>query len=266
MATVAEVTARYENFLLPVLAPRDGVCGTCKRSILSGWTLCYQCNEHLRLPRKANVVVPIALAVKGEQWTHELSSYKNSPRDSVRAALGTGVGAVLWRWLENHETCIAECADVEEFPIVAAVPSTRGREPHPLSLILTHTVKPTADRYADLLRPNPNYPSGSRDARADRYLVGERLSGEPVLLIDDQWTSGGHAQSAACALKLAGAGPVAVVALGRHFDRRPERHDYREAAEAYYRAARSQEWSWDACCLCNPHVDQARRLDSAPDV
>lgn len=72
------------------------------------------------------------------------------------------------------------------------------------------------------------------------------------MLIDDQWTSGGHAQSAATALKLAGSEPVAVVSLGRHFDRRPDREDYREAAENCYRAAHTQGWSWTACCLCGP--------------
>lgn len=169
--------------------------------------------------------------------------------------MAVGIGAVLWRWLGNHETCIENHIGADEFPIVTAVPSTRAREDHPLPRILTGIVKPTSGRYVDLLRPNPDYPPGSRDARPDRYSVDRQLSGEPVLLIDDQWTSGGHAQSAACALKIAGAGSVAVVALGRHFDRRPEREDYRDAAEAYYRTAREQGWSWTSCCLCGQHPE-----------
>ena len=200
-------------------------------------------------------MAPIALAVKDEQWAHELSSYKNSPRPAVRDTLAVGIGAVLWRWLGNHETCLEDHAGAGEFPIVTAVPSTRQREHHPLPRILSEIVKPTADRYIDLLRPNSDYSQGSREARPDRYHVDRRMGGEPVLLVDDQWTSGGHAQSAAYALKLAGAGPVAVVALGRHFDRRPERVDYREAAERYYRAAHAQGWSWDTCCLCGSQGD-----------
>jgi hypothetical protein len=39
-----------------------------------------------------------------------------------------------------------------------------------------------------------------------------------VLLADDTWVSGGSAQSAAVALKLAGAARVAIVVLGRHLD------------------------------------------------
>jgi hypothetical protein len=254
VTTVGEVTARYENFLLPVLTPRDGVCAICKTAVLPGWVRCYRCNAQLGvLSQTADVVAPIALAVKHEQWAHELSSYKNSSNRSARASMAVGLGAVLWRWLDTHETCVQKQAGAYEFPLVAAIPSTRGRSYHPLPGILKDIVKPISDRYVDLLVPNPKYPSGSRDAHDDRYVVSMRLSGEPILLVDDQWTSGGHAQSAAAALKLAGSGAVAVVSLGRHFDRRPTRDDYREAAESYYRAARAQGWSWANCCLYEQH-------------
>ncbi|HVT69016.1 MAG TPA: hypothetical protein VHF26_14795, partial [Trebonia sp.] len=42
------------------------------------------------------------------------------------------------------------------------------------------------------------------------------VAGADVLVVDDTWVSGGSAQSAAAALKLAGASRVAVVVLGRH--------------------------------------------------
>jgi hypothetical protein len=45
------------------------------------------------------------------------------------------------------------------------------------------------------------------------------LSGKSVLLLDDTWTSGGHAQSAAHALTGAGAQKVALVVIGRHVRR-----------------------------------------------
>lgn len=251
MATVGEVTARYANFLLPILAPDDGVCVTCKSAVLPGWQRCYQCTaQRTALTRTADVVVPIALAVKHDQWAHELSGYKNSASESARTSLALRLGAVLWRWLERHETCLMTHAGVAEFPVVVAVPSTRDRIQHPLPRILKEITKPTSARYAELLVANPKYSPGSREAHDDRYVVSAKLSGQPVMVVDDQWTSGGHAQSAAAALKLAGSGPVAVVALGRHFDRRPQREEYREAAEHYYRAAQAQGWSWDVCCLC----------------
>ena len=51
-----------------------------------------------------------------------------------------------------------------------------------------------------------------------RFGAGVALAGASVLLIDDTWVSGASAQSAAVALRAAGAGHVAVVVLGRHVD------------------------------------------------
>jgi predicted amidophosphoribosyltransferase len=48
--------------------------------------------------------------------------------------------------------------------------------------------------------------------------VDARVSGADVLLVDDSWVSGASAQSAAAALKLAGAARVAIVVIGRHVD------------------------------------------------
>ena len=42
------------------------------------------------------------------------------------------------------------------------------------------------------------------------------VAGADLLVLDDTWVSGGSAQSATAALKLAGARRVAVVVLGRH--------------------------------------------------
>jgi hypothetical protein len=255
VATVLELTAGYENFLIPVLTPRDGVCQVCKTSVLPGYPYCYQCSGHRQfLSQTADVVAPLALSVKGEQWAHELSSYKNSRNASVRSDLALRIGAVLWRWLEAHESCLRLAAGVAAFPLVVPVTSTTGRPDHPLPMILRHLVKATSGRAAEILSPNPRYPAGSRAAYDDRFVVSDRLHGEPVILVDDQWTSGGRAQSAAAALKIAGSGPVAVIVLGRHFDRAWDRADLRAAAESYYRAARAQGWGWENCCLRARHT------------
>ena len=50
-----------------------------------------------------------------------------------------------------------------------------------------------------------------------RWLrVDGPVAGTDVLVVDDTWVSGGSAQSAAVALKLAGARRVAIVVIGRH--------------------------------------------------
>jgi len=75
--------------------------------------------------------------------------------------------------------------------------------------------------WADLVlqaRPDPPDPE-DRDLSLDLFAASRPLSRARVLLLDDTWTTGSRAQSAAAALKLAGAARVVVVVLGRHIGR-----------------------------------------------
>ena len=247
MATVFELSEPYRNHLIPVLAPGQGVCAVCWTAVGSDFRLCFQCNAargELRR-RLADVVVPIALAVKREQLAHELWHYKYDVDSSVRARLTMRLGAVLWRFLGQHEKHIAEAAAVTEFKVVTTVPGTREREgEHPLERIVGTIVGQTKDRYEPLLTLGQGSGAPSHTLAADRYRAIRKLRDDPgVLLIDDTWTTGGNAQSAALALRTAGAAKVAIVVIGRHFDR-----GFRNC-ETYYQQAKAIKFTWDSCCL-----------------
>ncbi|MET9086941.1 hypothetical protein ABZX77_34560 [Streptomyces sp. NPDC004237] len=98
----------------------------------------------------------------------------------------------------------------------------------------------TRERHRDLLRATPKAADLGRTASSARYAASP-LWGEHVLLVDDTWTTGNHVQSAAAALKSAGAGTVAVVVLGRHLN-----SDYEDTA-AHIGLARLRRFSWDVC-------------------
>lgn len=72
------------------------------------------------------------------------------------------------------------------------------------------------------------------------------VDGKDVLLVDDTWTAGGHAQSAGAALKAAGARRVALVVIGRHIHRgwQPEagvtNGDKLDALTGF---------EWESCCV-----------------
>jgi len=250
VATVVELSAPYENHLLPILGATSGVCAVCHTFVTGGWDRCYQCNEAARdLRATADAAGFVGLAVKGEQLARDLWVYKSSAPEAARRPTRFGLAAVLWRWLETHESCVADDANVDDFSVVSTVPSTTGRSNHPLNDIVGSLIDPTARRYRTLLRPSP-WTGGDRDFSEDRFEVVEPTDGEPVLLIDDTYTTGSRVQSAVAALKEGGAGPVGVVCLGRHFNRHPQGDMYREAAEEYYRKAKRLGWSWDECCLC----------------
>ena len=238
MPTVRELTALYENFML---APRagPGVCTTCF-NLTDGYTRCYACSNH---PSVIEVVAPISYSVAHEQLHHALASYKRMSGDVARRT-AVQLAAVLWRYLDIHESCVARAAGTESFPVVTTVPSGNCErdEHHPLRSIVDELVGPTRDRHERLLRRS----GANVDPRAfdaDKYIALRALDGEPVLLIDDTWTTGANAQSAAAALRAAGAGPIAAVVIGRHVNR--GWHDIDRRLRALERP-----FDWRRCALC----------------
>jgi len=247
VATVFELSEPYRNHLVPVLPPGVGVCAICWTAVDPAYRLCFRCYNAQSAygPRLADAVAPIALAVKREQLAHELWHYKYDPDASVRGRLELRLAAVLWRFLGQHEACVAEACNVPRFDIVTTVPGTRSRDgEHPLARITGAIVGQTRDRFEPLLALGTPYDVEDRGVHPDRYRTTRTLAERPtVLLIDDTWTTGGRAQSAAIALRDAGATRVAVVVIGRHFDRAFG------PGEAYYKAAKPRRFTWETCCL-----------------
>jgi hypothetical protein len=135
VATVFELSEPYRNHLISVLPRGRGVCAICWTAVDPGYRLCYPCRTaHDAYGRQlADVVVPIALAVKRGQLAHELWHYKYDLDATVRRRLEFRLAAVLWRFLEQHEAHVAEAVGVTQFGIVTTVPGTRQRDDeHPL--------------------------------------------------------------------------------------------------------------------------------------
>ncbi|MEI5523822.1 hypothetical protein WB401_32590 [Streptomyces brasiliscabiei] len=183
----------------------------------------------------------MSLALKNEQYANELWRYKNTAGPQ-RQYFQTGLAAVLWRFLALHEVCVAAHCAVPGFDVVTTVPSTSGRERHPLRTMVAEVVGVTRDRHRDLLTPTPDAIALGRTASLARY-GSSALWGENVLLIDDTWTTGHHVQSAAAALKASGAGSVAAVILGRHLNA-----TYGDNA-THVEQARLRRFSWEVCAL-----------------
>ncbi|HEX5194415.1 MAG TPA: hypothetical protein VFW09_16580 [Solirubrobacteraceae bacterium] len=252
MPTVDALTAAYGNVLV---APRpgDGVCRICF-NLTDGYDRCYAC---VHGGQRLNAVVPISYSVAGEQLHHALFSYKRGPQPAA-TELGLHLAAILWRFLSEHERCVARALGVCTIPLVTTVPSNdRAKDDeHPLHRLVGHTIKPTSERFRRLLRrtDRPVTPHVFCD---ERYAATTPLDGEPVLLIDDTWTTGANAQSAAAALKLAGAGPVAAVVIGRHLNRHWGPNDRRLNRLP-------TPFDWSHCALCQPDTrepPQHRRVD-----
>jgi predicted amidophosphoribosyltransferase len=236
--TVGELSALYENVLL---GPRRGpdVCATCF-NFTAGYARCWACaHGHPAL----DAVAPISYSIAREQLHHALASYKRLNGDVARR-LQAILAAILWRFLIVHERCVAMAANTNSFDLVTTVPSgdpTRD-ESHPLRNIVGELVAPTRDRCHRLLR-RTDARTGHRSFNPHKFEAIRRLDGQAILLIDDTWTTGASAQSAAAALKAAGAGRVAAVVIGRHLNREWHENDRRIRGIV-------RPFEWQACALC----------------
>ncbi len=203
-------------------SPRHGpdVCVNCL-NLTRGFSKCFACSQ---LERHVDAMVPISYSVGHEYLHHVLADYKRAHGRCAEAA-AEQVRAVLSMFLERHEDCVARASGVDHFGLVATVPSSDARRDghHPLRRIVGDIV-PTRDRYERLLR-RTSWPAEPRTFDRRRYRAARRLDGENVLLIDDTWTTGASMQSAAVALKAAGAATVGAVVVGRHLNREWHEND-----------------------------------------
>ena len=238
MPSVKDLSTPYENVML---GPRRGpnVCATCF-NFTAGYDRCYGCAYGREV---LDAVAPISYSVGREQLHHALASYKRLEGEVARR-LGATLAAILWRFLAEHERCLARAAGTAGFDLVTTVPSgDRDRdEHHPLRWIVGELVQPTRHRHRRLLiRTETTTPQRAFDE--NKFRATEDLSGHAVLLVDDTWTTGASAQSAAAALKTAGAGPVGAIVIGRHLNREWHQNDRRLRGI-------SQPFDWSTCPLC----------------
>jgi predicted phosphoribosyltransferase len=104
-------------------------------------------------------------------------------------------------------------------------------------------VGPTRARYEPLLRRS-NLAVPPRHVDPGKFEPTRKLDGESVLLIDDTWTTGASARSAAAALANAGAGSVGAVVIGRYVNRDWHENDRRLRALTH-------PFDWSCCALCD---------------
>ena len=238
MPTVAELTALYGNFMLGP-RPGPGVCEICL-DFTDGEARCFRCERN---GAWLDVVAPISYSVAHEQLHHALAAYKRSP-DRLARRFQLELAAVLWRFLGEHEPCVARAAGVPGFELVTAVPSgDRARDAwHPLHGMLATQVGPTRSRHARLLRRS-ELELAPREFSTRKFEATANVSGRSVLLVDDTWTTGASVRSAAAALRGAGARTVGVVVVGRHLHRDWHQNDRR------LRTLAGSPFDWEHCAL-----------------
>lgn len=242
MARVADYALPLASICCKVPAITDGVCDVCHGCPNPGWSTCWSCSQVAsQLSASCPLVVPVSLYEVGYQLHHQLWSYKGAPSDMSWDFL-VKTAAILGYFLQLHSGCIAAAAG-GPWDLITSVPSSTGREgEHPLVRAIK-LLPEIRDEYEPLLTRG-EVPITHTIASDGGFEALRQLDGERVLLIDDTFTSGARAQSAASALNNAGATVVAIIPIGRVIT-----PDFNPAATEYWQRQGARLFDFDACCV-----------------
>lgn len=187
---------------------QDGVtCGVCTTPV-DGWPRCFPCNGQTSYNGLADATAFLTYAVKEHQSGYVMRGYKAQQPVDEHVSI---VAVLTLLALSVHEHCPAALGGkpVTHWATVPSLPAKQGE--HPLHRIISAANLGTEVRLipgADVRHPRDVSPE---HFSADRWLN----HGSHVLLVDDTWARGGHAQSAALALHRAAAERVSALVVAR---------------------------------------------------
>jgi predicted amidophosphoribosyltransferase len=182
-------------------------CADCTTPV-SGYRLCFTCNRHRIRPGLADTTAFLTYAVAGQNSGRVMRGYKARPSVPEHRLV---VGLLLRLALEGHIRCPGVIASlpVTHWAIVPSLPSKPY--PHPLLSLVTGHVRGTESPIASAVTT-----ADPRAVSPSHFTCTAPLpAASHALLIDDTWTTGGHAHSAALALRNAGAARVSVLVVAR---------------------------------------------------
>lgn len=204
----AALVSRAGGYLRNPVRQDRVTCAVCTTPV-TGFERCYQCSSHGQAGL-ADAAAFLTYAVADQQSGYVMRGYKARPPLEEHRTIVT---LLILLALSTHAGCPGRLAGVSvtHWATVPSLPAKPGE--HPLHEIVSNLA---AGREAPLVAAaKAQFP---RDVSAQHFSTSVRLpSDSHVLLIDDTWVRGGRAQSAALALRKAGAAHVSALVVARWF-------------------------------------------------
>jgi adenine/guanine phosphoribosyltransferase-like PRPP-binding protein len=201
-----------------VPAPGDGVdvCPMCRSARVATEPRCENCTQAVReLTNPCEFVVPITLYQKPSMMRERITNYKDGS-DAERQRYAPEVAAIVDRFFAEFGNRLA--AKTGGWDSLCVVPSSKGRPlPHPLEAALDSFPTSFTPAREQLLTGGVGK-VGHRDPNENAFLVSTDVRGERILLLDDVYTTGAEAQSAASVLEVAGATVVGILVIARRIN------------------------------------------------
>jgi hypothetical protein len=226
------------GYMYNVVRESRATCAVCSTPC-PGYMYCQTCNRHRGAPgQRADQVASLTYAVAGEQSGWVMRNYKATPAvvesRNVVAMLGLlGVGL--------HSRCAGARVGVEvtHWASIPSLPAKPG----------IHPLRPLVASAAPGIEIGLVAAAATDDRRAVRqehFLASAMPDGAHLLLIDDTWASGGHAQSAVLAGRAAGAAVVSVLTLARWIEPGWKVQEY-GSSEGFLRARCTSDYDPTRC-------------------
>lgn len=172
-----------------------------------GATYCAPCTDARTGGDPVDLVAVLVYGIGGQQSGRVLRGYKDAANPQVRTDHTTVMRCTLHVGLGLHQHCIEEKAGQKAMVLI--VPSGHASRHHQ-DLALS-------DDWLGMMSGVNAAPSDHVTVAADKFAMrpGVDVAGRHVLLIDDTWSTGTSARSAALTVREAGAVKVSVLAVGR---------------------------------------------------
>jgi len=203
------VASAYGGALSNTLHKEGVTCQVCAAPV-DGYPRCSVCQRRASTLGLADIVGSVIYAVSGQQSHYLMRSYKGSPAVQESRVV---VFLLAWLALSDHGGCLERLTGhaVTHWSSVPSLPAKAGE--HPLHALVA-SIAPGQELPLDAA----SYvaPGCARAVNAAHYRAAATvLAGSHVLIIDDTWAGGGHAQSSALAVRAAGAGAVSILNVAR---------------------------------------------------
>jgi predicted amidophosphoribosyltransferase len=209
--------AAHAAFLHNTVREPGVTCTVCTAPV-EGYPRCRPCHAQ-RLAHElllADRVGVAAYAVSREQSGHLMRGYKARPPVPQHRKV---VALLVATALSLHTRCAGRLAGADVTHAVAVPSLPRADATHPLERIVSRALAVTpGTRSVGMLPRVAAEAADVRDAREvnpGHYTAATPVPGGHVLVVDDTWVGGGHAQSAALAARAAGAHQVSVLVGAR---------------------------------------------------
>jgi hypothetical protein len=203
----AALVSRAGGYLRNPVRQDRVTCAVCTTPV-AGYERCFRCNGHRGHSGLADATAFLTYAVAGQQSGYVMRGYKATRPVDEHVAI---VVMLVLLALSMHAQCpeILTGAPVTYWSTVPSLPAKLGE--HQLHRILSRAGLGAEVR----LVPAANV-RNPREVDPEHFSSDVQLPrGSHVLLIDDTWAGGGHAQSAAITLHRAGAGYVSLLVVAR---------------------------------------------------